>query len=259
MSKSKFILFIIIAIFFVSGSRPTSASVRCGDIDGNDEINLLDITFLIKYMYKNGETPQDMAACDVDLTGKINILDISYLIRYLYSEGPQPCKGQSIPEGQKYIFEIEYINWAWGYRLEGRVIDYKGDIYDYSYGHNDTPWDTAQSGILTESDLDAKFDHNQVFVGTIPRDTLLKYFYLVEAAGEGPYSPVVNACFDFGTLTVRAYQYESATGAYNSVMMYMIGDFARKNLSPAAEIIFDWMYEDIFGESIDNIVCGYPE
>jgi hypothetical protein len=62
----------------------------CGDATGDDTINILDISFLIAYLYSGGPAPNPLNAADVDGNGDINILDISYLINYLYMGGPEP-------------------------------------------------------------------------------------------------------------------------------------------------------------------------
>lgn len=60
-----------------------------GDANNDGTINLLDITFLISYLYKGGPEP-DFYAGDVNSDGTINLLDITYLIAYLYKDGPPP-------------------------------------------------------------------------------------------------------------------------------------------------------------------------
>jgi len=234
-------------------------AVECGDINSDASIDILDVTFLINFLYKGGQAPQDEAVCDVDLSGAVNLLDAAYLIRYLYSSGPEPCRGQGIPESQKYFFEYEYLNWAWGYSLNGIVITNEGYIYHYSYGYNDTPWDTTQPPILSEADLDAKFSHNQILTAIIPMDTLLKYFDMIEPAGEGPISPGIARCFDFGLGTTVAYRYDAVQDNYESILLYRFGDYAQKNFSPEGEALFEWIYEDILGYDVDSIICGYPE
>jgi len=62
----------------------------CGDVNLDTNINILDITNLINYLYKNGEEPPILDVCDVDGTGTINILDITFLISYLYKNGADP-------------------------------------------------------------------------------------------------------------------------------------------------------------------------
>jgi len=66
----------------------------CGDVNGNGLLNLLDITFLINYLYKGGPEPPNLSLCDVNHSGTVNLLDITYLINYLYKGGPEPdCFG----------------------------------------------------------------------------------------------------------------------------------------------------------------------
>ncbi len=62
----------------------------CGDINNDLAINLLDITYLISYLYKDGPAPASPDMADVNSDSQINILDITYLIAYLYKGGAAP-------------------------------------------------------------------------------------------------------------------------------------------------------------------------
>ena len=62
----------------------------CGDADGSGALNLLDVTYLINFLYKGGPAPDPMAAGDADGDGNLNILDTTRLIRYLYQDGEAP-------------------------------------------------------------------------------------------------------------------------------------------------------------------------
>ncbi|UCD18064.1 MAG: VCBS repeat-containing protein, partial [Candidatus Zixiibacteriota bacterium] len=64
----------------------------CGDASGDDEINLLDILFLIECKYGDppGPEPEPAEAGDANADGSINLLDILYLIDYLYGDPPGP-------------------------------------------------------------------------------------------------------------------------------------------------------------------------
>jgi hypothetical protein len=66
------------------------ADYTCGDANNDEAVNILDITYLISYLYMEGPAPISMWAADPDGSGTINILDITYLISYLYKEGPEP-------------------------------------------------------------------------------------------------------------------------------------------------------------------------
>ncbi len=68
----------------------------CGDASDDQNVNLLDILYLISYKYNNppGPAPADPDAADVNMDGNINLVDILYLISYLYNNppGPAPCE-----------------------------------------------------------------------------------------------------------------------------------------------------------------------
>ncbi len=62
----------------------------CGDADSGGDVNLLDITFLINFLYKAGPAPELIESADVNSDGTVNLLDITFLICYLYKNGPDP-------------------------------------------------------------------------------------------------------------------------------------------------------------------------
>jgi len=62
----------------------------CGDCNSDELINILDISFLIAYLYLDGQAPFPLEIADVNNDGTVNLLDITYLIAYLYMEGPEP-------------------------------------------------------------------------------------------------------------------------------------------------------------------------
>jgi hypothetical protein len=61
----------------------------CGDTNGDDNINIIDISYVIEFLYMSGPPPDPTEAANVNNDGAVNILDVSYLISYLYMEGPQ--------------------------------------------------------------------------------------------------------------------------------------------------------------------------
>ena len=62
----------------------------CGDANNDEIVNILDITYLVNYLYKGGLQPQPLEKADVNGDATITILDITYLINYLYKGGPAP-------------------------------------------------------------------------------------------------------------------------------------------------------------------------
>ncbi|PKK85105.1 MAG: hypothetical protein CVT49_00760 [candidate division Zixibacteria bacterium HGW-Zixibacteria-1] len=64
-----------------------------GDANNNDAVNILDVTFIINYLYKGGAAPVCSDKADANGNNVINILDVTYLISYLYKGGPAPICG----------------------------------------------------------------------------------------------------------------------------------------------------------------------
>ncbi len=64
-----------------------------GDADGNEAYNMLDILYLVAYLYKGGAAPTPHESCsgDASCDCTLNMLDILHLIAHLYKGGVPPC------------------------------------------------------------------------------------------------------------------------------------------------------------------------
>lgn len=64
----------------------------CGDVFGDGDINLLDILFLIDFVYGTpaGPSPDPYTLGDVNSDTNIDLLDILYLISFVYDDPPGP-------------------------------------------------------------------------------------------------------------------------------------------------------------------------
>jgi len=56
----------------------------CGDFDNDQTINILDVVFLINFLYKEGKPPEPLITGDTDGDGEVNILDIVCLLNRIY-------------------------------------------------------------------------------------------------------------------------------------------------------------------------------
>jgi hypothetical protein len=65
-------------------------SYICGDANGDDKVNLLDVSYIISALYRGGPKPNPIQSADVNHDEKMNLLDVSYIINYLYRQGPAP-------------------------------------------------------------------------------------------------------------------------------------------------------------------------
>ncbi len=62
-----------------------------GDANYSKVINIIDVTYIISFIYKGGPSPTpDVLMGDAKCDGVVNILDVNYLIQYLWYSGPKP-------------------------------------------------------------------------------------------------------------------------------------------------------------------------
>ena len=57
--------------------------ILTGDVDGNGEISIADVTELIDYLLLGEVIDVQVMACDVDNDGKVSIADVTSLIDYI--------------------------------------------------------------------------------------------------------------------------------------------------------------------------------
>ncbi|UCD17388.1 MAG: hypothetical protein JSV44_00310 [Candidatus Zixiibacteriota bacterium] len=58
----------------------------CGDVNDDDNVDLLDLLFIIAFLYEDGPAPGNPDAADVDASGSCDLIDILNLIDFLYGE-----------------------------------------------------------------------------------------------------------------------------------------------------------------------------
>lgn len=66
-------------------------SYICGDPNQDSTVNIVDVVFIINYIFKGGPEPVPLASGDVNLDQEVNVVDVVYLIGYLFKGGPEPC------------------------------------------------------------------------------------------------------------------------------------------------------------------------
>jgi len=71
----------------------TEGGYVSGDADHSSSVSILDVTYLINFLYKGGPEPTIPDAGDPDASCAMNILDVTYLINFMYKDGPIPQPG----------------------------------------------------------------------------------------------------------------------------------------------------------------------
>ncbi|HOP07039.1 MAG TPA: S8 family serine peptidase [candidate division Zixibacteria bacterium] len=67
-----------------------------GDVNGDSELTIDDILYLVQYMFHGGPLPVNVQSCDVNGScGPIDIADLTFLVQYFFGDGPEPVYGCS--------------------------------------------------------------------------------------------------------------------------------------------------------------------
>lgn len=61
-----------------------------GDVDGNSSYNLVDVLFVLNYLFLNGTRPVCLDAADFEDTGRVNLTSVLALVNYIFQGGPPP-------------------------------------------------------------------------------------------------------------------------------------------------------------------------
>jgi hypothetical protein len=65
-----------------------------GDVNFDGKVDIIDVVFLLNYLFKDGPLPPHPISADVDSANKvIDIQDVVYLLSYLFLNGPTPLPG----------------------------------------------------------------------------------------------------------------------------------------------------------------------
>jgi len=73
-------------------SADTVTPFMRGDPDADKEIGIVDVVYLINYLFKTGSPPNPFESGDVNCDSDVGIVDVVYLINYLFDGGPPPCE-----------------------------------------------------------------------------------------------------------------------------------------------------------------------
>ncbi len=68
-----------------------ASKLTVGDVNGDGFINLMDLVYLVEYLFQGGLPPGPIQAGDVNCDGKCAIGDLLYLVNYMFKFGPAPC------------------------------------------------------------------------------------------------------------------------------------------------------------------------
>jgi hypothetical protein len=140
---------------------------------------------------------------------------------------------------QLILFQIEYINHAWGFSHNGFLIDSSGVVTSFKYPHN---WNYPDStGYMGESAMEDNINQLDTISFTINKSEMLKYFDKLEKISDGELIVPAYRAYDAGKTDFSGFIYDSNKKQYKHVLIKRVGDFPIDNNSPEAEEVFRWL------------------
>lgn len=61
-----------------------------GDANGDQEVTISDVVYIVNYLFRSGPAPDPIQAGDVNCDDKADIVDAVYIVNYLFKGGPSP-------------------------------------------------------------------------------------------------------------------------------------------------------------------------
>jgi len=137
------------------------------------------------------------------------------------------------------IFEVQYINYAWGYQHSGLIIDAGGNVREFNLP---AAWNFPDSeGFISEAAMEENLAQLGEKSCTVDNRDLLLYSDKLANAQKGKLTTPQHQMCDFGSLSYAGYIYEPGNHRYRYVLIRQTGDFYVENKSRDASDIYEWL------------------
>lgn len=159
------------------------------------------------------------------------------------------CNDRTAPPQaqQQILYEVESVNFAYGYQHRGYYIDLRGAVHSYNFKGTGEVWRDSAGGTFSEQTLMKKFSHHDSLLVMADRDSLLWSYGLVKEALNGTTTDTIKAGADRGSVFYNVYVYDPGVGMYQRVTLREEGDWSFHNQSPGAMQLVDWLKSTVRG------------
>lgn len=148
-------------------------------------------------------------------------------------------KDYMISDKQAILFQIDYVNYAWGYQHNGIMIDREGNVLEYNNPEN---WNFADDNlILNENAVAENISLCDLTGIKISKDDLIKYSKYINNIASSKVTALKNVAADAGSLVFLCYQYSENTHSYKGYLIKMEGDFTSENLNFYSKKVVAWL------------------
>jgi hypothetical protein len=148
-------------------------------------------------------------------------------------------KNISINEKQSILFQVDYVNYAWGYQHNGIIIDNEGNVLSYK---NPQSWNFTDNELnITEAQVRENMAICLNSVKKISSDELNKYAGYIKNISSSKVTAPKNVAADAGSLVYTCYQYSEKSGTYKGSIIKTEGDFTSENLNFYSKKVTAWL------------------
>jgi hypothetical protein len=170
------------------------------------------------------------------------IILFAFLILFI----PGCKKNYVISEKQAILFQLEYVNYAWGYQHHGFILDSDGNVLTYK---NPESWNFPDNDFsISESQVAENIALCTQTGKKIDKEELQKYTNYIKNIALSKVTAKKNVAADAGSLEFICYQFSENTGMYKGYIIKMEGDFTCENLNFFSKKVVAWMRD------IDNSI-----
>jgi hypothetical protein len=148
-------------------------------------------------------------------------------------------KNVAIDEKQAILFQVDYVNYAWGYKHNGFLVDNQGNILTYK---NPQIWNFPDKDFnLSESQVRDNIGNCLNTGKKIPNEELKKYANHIKNISSSKVTALKNVSADAGSIEYICYQFSEKTGIYKGTLIKMEGDFTCENLNFFTKKVTTWL------------------
>jgi hypothetical protein len=142
---------------------------------------------------------------------------------------------------QKILFQIEYINYAWGFAHQGLIIDSIGNVYSYNLPKKWVLPDS--SGFINTDSLTSNLLNCSLLTYKIDPKEISAKLLLMESASKGKLAKPVTEMADAGINSYYEFSYNTESKSYKRILLKQVGDIRIDNESPQAIELWKWLAE----------------
>ncbi|GAA4445077.1 hypothetical protein GCM10023091_36120 [Ravibacter arvi] len=145
-----------------------------------------------------------------------------------------------IVKQQALYFEVNHINFAWGYNHGGYLIDSLGRVLTYKVEEKPAT-DIRETDTFTKARIEEKLSNSTVSAFALPARELSEKAAQIYKITGNKFSKTVQIGADQGVTSFYAYRYDPREKTYTRVLLSRRGDIAFYNTDSDARELTKWI------------------